>query len=284
MFKEEIDSSEAFNNLLEVIIKLRGPEGCPWDKKQTLKSLIPNLFEETFECIDAIDAGDIDNTMEELGDLYLLVVMLSYIMEQTSKYTISDILNTVKEKLIRRHPHVFSDTNVESVDEVLNLWQDIKINIEGRPKKDSILDSIPLSYPPLERSYKIQKKVSRVGFDWNNSRDVLKKIREELDELEVEIDSGNIKNAELEMGDFLFSVINLSRYLKIDPALALHKTNQKFTTRFKYLEQELIKNNKSIETSTLAEMEKLWEIAKTLEEIKGSGNQNSSSSPFLQKD
>ena len=142
-------SSKSFSKLLEVIIKLRSPEGCPWDKEQTLKSLIPNLFEETFECIDAIDADDIENEMEEIGDLYLLVVMLSYILEQTSKYNISDVLDNITEKLVRRHPHVFSDVNVDSVDEVLDLWQDIKVNVEGRRKKDSLLDSIPLSYPPL---------------------------------------------------------------------------------------------------------------------------------------
>ncbi|MCK5169136.1 MAG: MazG family protein, partial [Bacteroidales bacterium] len=156
---------EAFDRLLEIMDELR--EKCPWDKKQTIKSLIPNLFEETFECIDAIDAGDLENTMEEIGDLYLLVVMLSYIMEQTSTYKIADILEIITEKLIRRHPHVFSDTKVESVDEVLDLWQDIKVNVEGRNKKDSILDSIPMSYPPLERAYKIQKKVAKVGFDWS---------------------------------------------------------------------------------------------------------------------
>lgn len=261
------NSSKAFNNLLEVIIKLRSPEGCPWDKKQTLKSLIPNLFEETFECIDAIEKDDIDNTMEEIGDLYLLVVMLSYILEQTSKFTIKDVLDTITEKLVRRHPHVFSDTKVESVEEVLDLWQDIKVNVEGRSRKDSILDSIPLSYPPLERAYKIQKKVSKVGFDWESSTDVLKKIKEELGELEDELVSGNDKLAELEMGDFLFSVINLSRFLKIDPALALHKTNQKFAERFKYIEQELGKQGKLLEESSLNDMDKLWDEAKKIEEF-----------------
>ena len=261
--KEIIDNSgEAFNKLLEVIIKLRSPEGCPWDKKQTLKSLIPNLFEETFECIDAIDNNDIANTMEEIGDLYLLVVMLSYILEQTSSYTIKDVITTITEKLIRRHPHVFSDTKVDSVEEVLDLWQDIKVNVEGRAKKDSIIDSIPLSYPPLERAYKIQKKVSKVGFDWDKSSDVIAKIKEELEELEMELSSGNREKAELEMGDFLFSVINLSRYLNIDPALALHKTNQKFTKRFKYLEKEVQKLDKSLDETSLADMDKFWEQAK----------------------
>ena len=256
------NSGDAFNQLLEVIIKLRSPEGCPWDKEQTLKSLIPNLFEETFECIDAIDNDDIDNTMEEIGDLYLLVVMLSYILEQTSKYSIKDVLNTITEKLVRRHPHVFSDTKVDSVEEVLDLWQDIKTNVEGRPKKNSLLDSIPLSFPPLERAYKIQKKVAKVGFDWENPNDVLKKIKEELSELEDELVLGNKEKAEIEMGDFLFSVINLSRYLDIDPAIALHKTNQKFTKRFKYLEKEIKKLGKKLEESTLEEMDNYWEKAK----------------------
>lgn len=258
-------SSHSFAKLVEVIIKLRSPDGCPWDKEQTLKSLIPNLFEETFECIDAIDAGDIENTMEEIGDLYLLVVMLSYILEQTSIYKISDILEKITEKLIRRHPHVFSDVKVGSVDDVLDLWQDIKVNVEGRKKKDSILDSIPMSFPPLERAYKIQKKVAKVGFDWSDSRDVLNKIKEELSELEEELHSGNVNKAEIEMGDFLFSVANLSRYLGIDPSIALHKTNQKFTNRFKYVETEIIKKGKNLKESTIDEMDILWEEAKKFE-------------------
>jgi tetrapyrrole methylase family protein/MazG family protein len=262
----EKTAGKSFSKLLNVIITLRSPEGCPWDKEQTLKSLIPNLFEETFECIDAIDAGDTDNTMEEIGDLYLLIVMLSYILEQTSTYKISDILENITEKLIRRHPHVFSDVKVESVDEVLNLWQDIKVNVEGRKKKDSILDSIPMSYPPLERAYKIQKKVAKVGFDWSSSQDVLKKIQEELLELEEELISGNLKKAEIEMGDFLFSVANLSRYLGIDPTIALHKTNQKFTKRFKHVETGIRKMGKSLKDSTLEEMDRFWEEAKQFEE------------------
>lgn len=259
-------TGDAFEKLLQVIIKLRSPEGCPWDKEQTLKSLIPNLFEETFECIDAIDKGDLDNTMEEIGDLYLLVVMLSYILQQSSKFTIEDVLKTITEKLIRRHPHVFSDTKVESVEEVLDLWQDIKTNVEGRSKKDSILDSIPLSYPPLERAFKIQNKVSKVGFDWKSSTDVLSKIKEEISELENELISENRELAEIEMGDFLFSVINLSRFLKIDPALALHKTNQKFTKRFKYLEKEIESQGKVLKETSLKEMDDYWEKAKEFDE------------------
>lgn len=259
-------SSHSFAKLVEVIIKLRSPDGCPWDKEQTLKSIIPNLFEETFECIDAIDAGDIENTMEEIGDLYLLVVMLSYIMEQTSTYSISAILDKITEKLIRRHPHVFSDIIVGSVDEVLDLWQDIKVNVEGRKKKDSILDSIPMSYPPLERAYNIQKKVAKVGFDWSSSQDVLKKIQEELLELKDELKSGNFKKAEIEMGDFLFSVANLSRYLGIDPTIALHKTNQKFAKRFRHVETEITKMGKNLKDSTLEEMDKFWEEAKKFED------------------
>jgi tetrapyrrole methylase family protein / MazG family protein len=256
------NSSESFKKLLNVIVTLRGPEGCPWDKEQTLNSLIPHIFEETFECIDAIDADDIENVKEELGDLYLLIVMLSYIFEQTSDYKISDVIDTITQKLIRRHPHVFSDTKADSVDDVLNLWQDIKVNEEGRKKKDQLLDNISLSLPPLERAYKIQKRVAKVGFDWTNSLDVLNKIKEEINELEGEIKSKNLKLAENEMGDFLFSVINLSRFLEIDPGLALHKTNQKFAKRFAYIENELKHKNKNFHDSSLEEMDKIWEKAK----------------------
>jgi len=259
-------SKESFGKLLDVIITLRSPDGCPWDKKQTLITLIPNLFEETFECIDAIEKNDVANTMEEIGDLYLLVVMLSYILEQTTQYSVSDVLNTITEKLIRRHPHVFADVKVNSVDDVLDLWQDIKVNVEGRDKKDSILDKIPLSFPPLERAYKIQKKVSKVGFDWNNTKDIVNKIKEELSELEEELEKGNRVLAEQEMGDFLFSVVNLSRYLKIDPSLALHKTNQKFTKRFNYVEKEIKKTSKSLKEASLEEMDIFWEKAKQFDE------------------
>ncbi len=256
------DSTGAFYKLLDIIITLRGPKGCPWDRKQTLKSLIPNIFEETYECIDAIDNMDEENMAEEIGDLYLLVVMLSYIMEQTTNYSVASILNTISEKLVRRHPHVFSNIKINSVSEVLDLWQDIKVNVEGRIKSNSVLEKIPRSAPPLERSYEIQKIVSKEGFDWNRSSDVIKKIKEEIDELQDELEKGNLKNAELEMGDILFSVANLSRFLKIDPSIALHKTNQKFIKRFQYIEKHISQTGKSLKESTLKEMDYFREQSK----------------------
>ncbi len=259
------DTTAAFKKLLDIIITLRSPEGCPWDRKQTAASLLPHLLEETYECIDAVHNNDNENLSEEVGDLYLLVVMISYILEQEENIPIYQTLNGISEKLIRRHPHVFSDTKVADADEVVTLWNKIKTDVEKRPDKDSLLDTIPLSMPPMERAFRIQKKAAHAGFDWKDYHGVSKKITEEIAEFQEALLAGNTEEMENEFGDILFSLINAARHMHIDPINALHKTNQKFARRFRYIEKKVKEKGSSIEKASPNEMETFWEEAKKQE-------------------
>ena len=228
------------DKLLKTIKTLREPVGgCPWDLKQNVNTLAPFLLEEVCECLDGISNNDTENIVEELGDVTFIAFMMSYILEQEGKTTVSSIINDVNEKMIRRHPHVFSnDKSATTSDAVLEQWEDIKTNKEGRIKK-GILDKIPKSFPPLEKAYEIQKKVEKVGFDWEDIEAIFSKITEETNEVREEIKGSNRDKLELEIGDLLFSVVNLSRFLKIDPARALSRTNKKFIHRFSYIENEM---------------------------------------------
>ncbi len=258
----------AFQEFYEIINKLRSPEGCPWDKKQTVSSLLPHILEETYECIDAVKNKDLTNLSEELGDLYLLVTMSAFILEQTENISTASTLNGISQKLIRRHPHVFGELKVENSEQVIKIWNKIKTDVEKRSAKDSLLDTIPLSVPPLERAYKMQKEVSKVGFDWETSQDVLKKITEEINEFHEASRQNNRDEMLNEFGDILFSLINTARFMKIDPVEALHHTNQKFYKRFKYVEFKCKEKKSSMEDCTLSEMDHYWQEAKDLEKIK----------------
>lgn len=258
------DPVESFKSLLKIIKTLRGPEGCPWDKKQTIKTILPHIIEETYECIDAVRNNDINNISEEIGDLYLLVTMLSLILEQTEGIDVAQTINSISKKLIRRHPHIFGDVKAENSEDVIKIWNNIKENIENREKKDSLLDKVPLSTPPLERAYKIQKIAEKVGFDWSNSHDVIKKIKEEISEFEQALEDKNFESIQDEFGDILFSVINFGRFLKLEPAACLHGTNQKFQKRFKYIEKRLKEENINIEDADLTLMEEYWNESKNL--------------------
>lgn len=256
------DPVKAFSTLLDIIKELRSPDGCPWDRKQTVESMLPHILEETYESIDALKSKDIPNLAEEIGDLYLLVVMVSYILEQTESIKVHEVINGISKKLVRRHPHVFGNLQVKSAEEVIDVWNNIKTTLENRAEKNTLLDSIPLSMPPLERAYMFQKKVSKVGFDWEDSEGVFKKIHEEIDEFKEELQKNNKLKMINEFGDILFSLVNAGRFYGIDPAEALHHTNQKFYKRFRYVEEELNKKGKNLEDSTLEEMDKLWEEIK----------------------
>lgn len=256
---------DAFQKFYEIINKLRSPEGCPWDKKQTVSSLLPNFLEETYECIDAVKNNDLTNLSEELGDLFLLVTMSAFILEQTENISTASTLNGISQKLIRRHPHVFGDIKVENSEQVIEIWNKIKTDVEKRSAKDSILDKIPLSLPPLERAYKMQMKVSKVGFDWENSQDVLNKLTEEINEFNDALQHNDRDEMMNEFGDIMFSLINTARFMKIDPVKALHHTNQKFYKRFKYVELKCKEINSSLEDCTLSEMDYYWQEAKDLE-------------------
>ena len=264
---EKDQLSSAFIDFYRIIKTLRSPEGCPWDRKQTPKSLAPNLIEESYELVDAIDSNDIPNIREEIGDIFLVASMIAHIHFETEHFTLAEILSEVSEKLVRRHPHVFGDIQKDNPEDVVELWNHIKKNVEKNGESfESINDSIPRSLPPLERAYKIQKKVAKVGFDWKDIRGVKDKLSEELAELEectTHPDEHSQSDLEEEIGDVLFSIINVARHLKIEPAVALHKTNQKFAERFRYIEEVMHKERRAMSKDEFDRMDELWEEAKS---------------------
>ncbi|GHV88024.1 hypothetical protein AGMMS50267_03840 [Spirochaetia bacterium] len=308
-----LNERDAFKALYDTIIRLRAPDGCPWDKEQTPASLRGDLIEETYECVEAIDEKDPAHIREELGDLFLLVTMLSYMHEQEGLFSVAGALQTVTEKLIRRHPHVFGDTSGQRTEvkdsaevgtsakvltsaEVLDNWARIKVEQEGRKPKDSILDEVSQALPPLDRAYKLQKKAAKAGFDWPDRNGVIGKIEEELGEVmdaiaardaadqealmshnivlqESSLQESSHRDAshrdallqeavEGELGDLLFSVVNLCRYVKIEPSVALQRTNAKFIKRFKYVEDEMKKAGHEMKQENLSIMDRFWEEAK----------------------
>jgi tetrapyrrole methylase family protein/MazG family protein len=257
-------AAEAFLRFTGIVMKLRAPDGCPWDLEQNPASLRGDLIEETYECIEAIDEKDPEHIGEELGDLFLLVTMLSYMHQQNGAFTIAEVLDKVSEKIIRRHPHVFGEVKVKDSAEVLKNWAQIKVEQEGRKPKDSILDEVSRGLPPLDRAWKLQKKAARAGFDWPDISGVFSKIREELDEAEEAIRSGGTEHIEEELGDLLFSAVNLCRYVKAEPSVALQKTNAKFTRRFQYVERRMKETGAEMKQENLTLMDSFWEEAKAL--------------------
>ena len=267
-----MNNSDAFNKLYDVIVSLRSPGGCAWDREQTPLSLRSDLIEEIYECIEAIDNENPEHIKEELGDIFLLVSMIAYMHEEQGIFTVADTLEGISEKLIRRHPHVFGSdkTGKENPDkdlspeEILRNWAKMKVEQEGRAPKDSILDEVKRGLPPLDRAWNLQKKAAKAGFDWPDTEGVIDKIKEELEEVKTQISPEDNKALEAELGDLLFSVINLCRFVKIDPSLALQKTNLKFTQRFKYVEKNMKENKEEMKAENLDKMEKYWNEAKKL--------------------
>jgi len=252
--------SESFKALYDTVVKLRSPGGCQWDREQTPSSLRSTLVEETYECLEAIDEGDPDHIAEEMGDLFLQAVLISYIFEEEGKFTVADALTKINEKLIRRHPHVFNGLKVKDTNEVLNNWDMIKREQEGKKPKESILDDVAIGFPQMERAYKLQKKAAKVGFDWPSTEGVIAKIKEELEETQQVI--SDVQKTEEELGDLLFSVINLCRFLKIDPSAALRRTNSKFVERFKYVEKKMKESGQEMKKENLDVMDKYWNESK----------------------
>lgn len=287
---------QSFEQFFSVIQKLRAPDGCPWDKEQTPLSIRGDLIEETFEAIEAITDGDILHVKEELGDVMLNVLMMAYMYQQQGAFSVSDVMKDVSEKLIRRHPHVFKESEgvsqmkgqISSSTEVLSQWDQIKRNVEGRGT-ESILDEVPKGFPPLTKAAKLQKKASKKGFDWQNVQQIEDKLLEELEEVrqaakilsaEKEKNENQINafiqgssktinkaqlNLEAEIGDLLFSVVNLARRYKVDPAVALSRTNEKFCRRFKYVEKKMALSDLSMDSNHLQEMDIFWNEAKDIE-------------------
>jgi len=268
----------AFQKFYDIVVRLRSPGGCPWDIEQTPLSLRGDLIEETYECIEAIDEGKPDHIKEELGDLFLLVTMLAFMHEQDGLFSLGDVLEGVSEKLVRRHPHVFavgegaeSAPAALSSEKVLQNWAKIKVEQEGRKPKDSILDEVRGGFPPLDRAFKLQKKAAKAGFDWPDSAGVIAKIKEEMGEVESVLatemssqgkGSGN-RALEGELGDLLFSVVNLCRFFDIEPSVALQGTNVKFTERFKYVEKRMKESGTEMNAANLAIMNRFWNEAKS---------------------
>ena len=247
---------KAFERLLIIMDELR--EQCPWDKKQTMQSLRHLTIEETYELGDAILDNDLEEVKKELGDLLLHIVFYSKIGSETNDFDIADVANGICEKLINRHPHIYSDVVVEDAEEVKQNWEKLKLK-EG---KKSVLEGVPKSLPALVKANRIQDKVAGVGFDWEAPEQVWLKVKEELNEFEQEVRNNNKEAMSDEFGDVLFSMINYARFLKINPENALERTNKKFIKRFQYLESKAKELGKSLHDMTLSEMDVFWEEAK----------------------
>lgn len=287
-------AQEEFQRFFDTIKALRAPNGCPWDKEQTPLSMRNDLIEEAFEALDAISEQNPEHAKEELGDVILNATMISYMYEQENHFTVADVYKELTDKLIRRHPHVFPESEGQSCveqktstpEEVLQQWDRIKSNLENR-KSSSILDEVPKGFPPLLKAYKMQKKAAKKGFDWKDLKPVKDKIFEELNEVEqayenlqqykqeqsnakpFTVNSSKMTNElqlhlEEEIGDLLFSVVNYARHLNVDPSVALNRTNQKFYKRFSYVEQEMTKANIPMDYEHLKEQDNFWNQAKDI--------------------
>ncbi|CAN7165422.1 nucleoside triphosphate pyrophosphohydrolase [Paenibacillus sp. LjRoot153] len=267
--EQEGPYNRTFGKLHEIVQTLRSPEGCPWDREQTHESLRKNLIEEAYEVLETIDEDDPDHMCEELGDLLLQVMLHAQMEEEIGTFSVYDVIATLNEKLIRRHPHVFGESKAEDADEALVNWNAIKVE-EKRKKgidvtRQSVLDGIPRELPGLMKAMKLQKKAATVGFDWTELDDVLAKVEEELAELREAIALGAEDGAQErrdELGDVLFSIVNVARFLKVDPEEALAQTNRKFMQRFSYIEEQLRLKGLSFEQTGLSEMEVYWQEAK----------------------
>ncbi len=249
-----------FKRLLEIMDELRAK--CPWDKKQTLESLRYLTIEETYELSDAIIADDLDDIKKELGDLMLHIVFYSKIGSEKKAFDIADVLESINDKLVQRHPHIYGDEKVKDAREVLNNWEKIKIKNEGRK---SVLGGVPKSLPPLVKAYRMQEKASGVGFDWESPSQVWDKVMEEMNEMRAEVESQDEAKLEEEFGDLLFALVNYSRFIGVNPEDALERTNIKFIRRFQYLEEHARADGKALYDMSLKEMDVYWEEAKKIE-------------------
>ena len=247
-----------FNEFVQIVERLR--KECPWDKEQTNDSIKAATIEEAYEVVEAIDNNDYDELKKELGDLLLHVVFHTLIAEESNHFKIDDVIESIKEKLIRRHPHVFGDKEVSDAEEVKTNWEEIKLS-EGRV---NLLDGMPPLLPALQLAHRIQEKVSKVGFDWERKEDVWKKVVEEIEEMHHSELEGTHDELEGEIGDVIFALVNYARFLRVNPENALRKTNKKFINRFGYVEEKITESGRKLSESTLKEMDKFWEESKNI--------------------
>lgn len=257
----EISNNRVYNvsNLLRLTKKLRGPDGCPWDKKQTHDSIRQHLIEEAYEVVDAIDNNDVDNLLEELGDLLFQVVFHAQLAAEEGYFNFTDVVTKVCNKMYFRHPHVFGDVKADNIEEALISWENSKLKEKKLTTYTDNLKNVPKALSPLSRSYKVQKRAAEVGFDWSDAQGALLKVKEELLEFIEAYEDHNIDNMEEEFGDLLFALVNFARFEKINPDIALNRTINKFIDRFEYIEKN---SGKDLKEMTLKEMDELWEKSK----------------------
>ncbi len=250
---------QAFERLVKLMGKLRSKKGCPWDRAQTHQSLLPYLIEEAYEVLDSVEKKDDQKLREELGDLLLQIIFHAEIAREQKRFDIFEVIDSLREKLILRHPHVFKTKRRLSSEQVLKNWEHIKLSTSNGK---SVLSGIPRSMPALLKAFRVGEKVGRYGFDWRSGQDIIPKLKEEMKEFQQAYASGSRKKTEEEVGDILFTLVNLSRHLKINPELALLRTVEKFIRRFRYIEKELSRTKKSLGRTSLEELDLLWEKSK----------------------
>lgn len=264
--KKADNLEDGCRNLYEIVSLLRSPEGCPWDRVQTNKSATESLIDEAYEYLDGAIKNDVPSMREEIGDVLINVFMNLYINEENGDFKPEDALNEVCEKLLRRHPHVFGDLHTKNDKEALSLWNSVKENIEGKKtREDNFFEHIPSSIPPLEEAYEIQKKLKKVGFDWEDVEGVLGKVKEELEEVEEAIEEKDDDHIEEEIGDLLFAVVNLARFLKIRPNTAMMRANKKVRNRFQQLFDICKEKKIPLDKEHVKEMNDVWEAIKERE-------------------
>jgi tetrapyrrole methylase family protein/MazG family protein len=249
-----------FQKLLNIMEKLRGDGGCPWDKEQTRESLKPFILEEAYELIEAIESGDPEKMKEELGDLLFQIVFQCQVAKERKEFDISDVIEKITKKMITRHPHVFGEAEYRTSAEVIVQWEEQK-KLEGKTR-ESILEGVPEALPSLLRAHRLQNRAASVGFDWDKVGDALKKLDEELKEFKKALETKEKNEIGEELGDILFMLVNVSRFIGVNPEDALRKTIAKFISRFRYIEMKAADNGRKVSDMTLSEMDKLWEEAK----------------------
>jgi tetrapyrrole methylase family protein/MazG family protein len=254
--------TDAMKKLVDLMARLRGPDGCPWDLKQTTESLKPFLIEETYEVIDALDDGDPYKVKEELGDLLFQIVFHARLAEEQGAFSLDDVIEANVEKMIRRHPHVFGDQKLATDKEVIANWEEIKKKEKGHTQRTSILEGVPSSMPALSRAHRLQERAARVGFDWKRLDEALPKLDEEIAEFKESLKTESAAKIEEELGDIFFMLVNLSRFLNVDPEQALRKTIGKFIRRFRFIEERAADAGRPLDDLSLDEMENLWQEAK----------------------
>ncbi len=256
------DATESFRKLIKIVDTLMGKNGCPWDNVQTRESLKPYLVEETYEVLEALDTNDPDQIKDELGDLLYQILFHSKISSKNNEFDIKDVLNNLKEKMVRRHPHVFKEGQINTPDQVIERWEEIKKEEKTHSNHPSILDSVPKQLPSLLRAQKLQKKAAKEGFDWDEISDVFDKLDEEISEFKSAVLEGKGADIQSELGDILFVLVNIAKFKKIDAEEALRSTNYKFIKRFQHIEKEVAKQGKTLKETSLEDMERHWQNAK----------------------